>query len=112
MPRGTPYNFTEKYCRQVALNAISFLSKTDGVVGLIGTNGAGKSSILNILAGAISGTSGDVLINGNSIAENAMRAKQHVSFLPETHPFPDHLRVGDYLRFRAELKGIPAKRIP
>ncbi|MDR1890996.1 MAG: ABC transporter ATP-binding protein [Puniceicoccales bacterium] len=104
-------NLTKKYCRQVALNAISFSIKTGSVVGLIGPNGAGKSSILKILAGVITGTSGDVLINGDSMAENAMQAKRHISFMPENNPLPDHLRVGEYLRFRAELKGIPEKRI-
>ncbi|MDR2629025.1 MAG: ABC transporter ATP-binding protein [Puniceicoccales bacterium] len=102
---------TKKYCGQVALNAVSFSIEKGGVVGLIGPNGAGKSSILKILAGIITGTSGDVIINGCSVAENVMGAKQHVSFMPENNPLPDHLRVGEYLRFRAELKGIPAKRI-
>jgi ABC-2 type transport system ATP-binding protein len=40
-----------------------------------------------------------------------MRAKQYVSFMPENNPLPDHLRVGEYLRFRAELKGIPTRKI-
>ncbi|MDR2776582.1 MAG: ABC transporter ATP-binding protein [Puniceicoccales bacterium] len=102
---------TKKYCGQVALNAVSFSIKKGGVVGLIGPNGAGKSSILKILAGIIAGTSGDVIINGYSVAENVMRAKQYVSFMPENNPLPDHLRVGEYLRFRAELKGIPTGKI-
>ncbi|MDR1232805.1 MAG: ABC transporter ATP-binding protein [Puniceicoccales bacterium] len=102
---------TKKYCGQVALNALSFSIERGSVVGLIGPNGAGKSSILKILAGIITGTSGDVIINGYSVAENVMRAKQHVSFMPESNPLPDHLRVGEYLRFRAGLKGIPAKKI-
>ncbi|MDR1528171.1 MAG: ABC transporter ATP-binding protein [Puniceicoccales bacterium] len=102
---------TKKYCRQVALNAVSFSIERGSVVGLIGPNGAGKSSILKILAGIITGTSGDVIISGCSVAENVMRAKQHVSFMPENNPLPDHLRVGEYLRFRAELKGIPTKKI-
>ncbi|MDR2603333.1 MAG: ABC transporter ATP-binding protein [Puniceicoccales bacterium] len=101
----------KKYCGQVALNAVSFSIERGSVVGLIGPNGAGKSSILKILAGIIMGTSGDVIINGCSVAENVMQAKQHVSFMPENNPLPDHLQVGEYLRFRAELKGIPTKKI-
>ncbi|MDR0742382.1 MAG: ABC transporter ATP-binding protein [Puniceicoccales bacterium] len=102
---------TKKYCGQVALNAVSFSMKKGSVIGLIGPNGAGKSSILKILAGIITGTSGDVIINGCSVAENVMWAKQYVSFMPENNPLPDHLRVGEYLRFRAELKGIPMRKI-
>jgi ABC-2 type transport system ATP-binding protein len=102
---------TKKYCGQVALNAVSFSIEKGSVVGLIGPNGAGKSSILKILAGIIAGTSGDVIINGCSVAENAMQAKQHVSFMLENNPLPDHMRVGEYLRFRAELKGITTRKI-
>lgn len=102
---------TKKYCGQVALNAVSFSIEKGSVVGLIGPNGAGKSSILKILAGIIAGTSGDVIINGCSVAENVMQAKRYVSFMPENNPLPDHLRVGEYLRFRAELKGVSTKKI-
>ncbi|MDR1433201.1 MAG: ABC transporter ATP-binding protein [Puniceicoccales bacterium] len=104
-------NLTKKYCGNVALNGVSFSIKRGSVVGLIGPNGAGKSSILKILAGLITGTSGDVLINGISVAGDAPHAKEHVSFMPENNPLPDHMRVGEYLRFRAELKGVPAKKI-
>ena len=104
-------NLTKKYCGNVALNGVSFSVKKGSVVGLIGPNGAGKSSILKILAGLITGTAGDVLINGISVAGDAAHAKEHVSFMPENNPLPDHMRVGEYLRFRAELKGGPAKKI-
>ncbi|MDR1413660.1 MAG: ABC transporter ATP-binding protein [Puniceicoccales bacterium] len=104
-------NLTKKYCKTVALNCVSFSVKAGSVVGLIGPNGAGKSSILKILTGLIRGTSGDISIGGISIADDAMQAKKHISFMPESNPLPDHMRVGEYLRFRAELKGIPGKKI-
>jgi ABC-2 type transport system ATP-binding protein len=66
---------------------------------------------LKILAGLITGTSGNVLINGVSISDDVVRAKKNISFMPENNPLPDHMRVGEYLRFRAELKGVPPKKI-
>jgi ABC-2 type transport system ATP-binding protein len=104
-------NLTKKYCKTVALNCVSFSVKAGSVVGLIGPNGAGKSSVLKILTGVIRGTSGNVFIGGISIAEDPMGAKKYISFMPENNPLPDHMRVGEYLRFRAELKGIPSKKI-
>ncbi|MDR2737804.1 MAG: ABC transporter ATP-binding protein [Puniceicoccales bacterium] len=104
-------DLTKKYSGNVALNRVSFSIKSGSVVGLIGPNGAGKSSILKILAGLIPGTSGDVLINGVSAASNPARAKKYISFMPENNPLPEHMRVGEYLRFRAELKGIPVRKI-
>jgi ABC-2 type transport system ATP-binding protein len=104
-------NLTKRYCGHVALNGVSFAIGRGHVVGLIGPNGAGKSSILKILAGIITGTSGDVRINGISVANDSTQAKTHTSFMPENNPLPDHMRVGEYLRFRAELKGIPLKKI-
>ncbi|MDR1401411.1 MAG: ABC transporter ATP-binding protein [Puniceicoccales bacterium] len=104
-------NLTKKYGKTVALNNVSFSVKAGSVVGLIGPNGAGKSSVLKILTGLIRGTSGDVSIRGISVADDAICAKKYISFMPENNPLPDHMRVGEYLRFRAELKGISGKKI-
>jgi ABC-2 type transport system ATP-binding protein len=104
-------NLAKKYCGTVALSGISFSVEAGRVVGLIGPNGAGKSSILKILAGLVSGSSGSVTVNGISVAENPTLAKRHVSFMPENNPLPEHLRVGEYLRFRAALKGVPSNKI-
>ncbi|MDR1595975.1 MAG: ABC transporter ATP-binding protein [Puniceicoccales bacterium] len=104
-------NLVKSYGQSVALNGISFTVEKGSVVGLIGPNGAGKSSILKILAGLISGTLGDVIVNGISVASDPIKAKKNTSFMAENNPLPDHMRVGEYLRFRAELKGVPARKI-
>jgi ABC-2 type transport system ATP-binding protein len=104
-------DLTKKYHGHVALDGVSFSVRRGAVVGLIGPNGAGKSSILKILTGLIPGNAGDVRVNGISIAENPRLAKMHTSFMPENNPLPDHMRVGEYLRFRAELRGIPGNKI-
>jgi ABC-2 type transport system ATP-binding protein len=104
-------NLTKKYSGHVALDGVSFRIERGEVAGLIGPNGAGKSSILKILAGLMPGSAGDVTIDGISVAENPRLAKEHTSFMPENNPLPYHMRVGEYLRFRAELRGVPAHRI-
>lgn len=104
-------NLTKKYPGNCALKCINANIPNGAVVGLLGPNGAGKSSLLKILAGLAIGTSGDVIINGISLADNATKAKQHVSFMPENNPLPDFLRVNEYLRFRASMKNIPSNKI-
>ena len=104
-------SLTKKYCGHIVLDNISFNIKSGSIVGLIGPNGAGKSTLLKILTGLIDGTSGEVLINGISVVEDSLKTKKYISFMPENNPLPDHMRVGEYLRFRAELKGVPYNKI-
>ena len=68
-------NLTKKYHGNCALKCINAKIPNGAVVGLLGPNGAGKSSLLKILAGLAIGTSGDVIINGISLADNATKAK-------------------------------------
>jgi ABC-2 type transport system ATP-binding protein len=89
----------KQYYEQVALNAIPFSIKIGSVVGIIQRKGAEKTPVEKISARVITGISGDILINGNSPTDNAMRAKRHVSFMPDNNLLPDHLQMGKYLRF-------------
>lgn len=104
-------NLIKKYPGNCALKCVNAKIPSGAVVGLLGPNGAGKSSLLKILAGLTTGTFGDVIVNGISLADNAKKAKQHVSFMPENNPLPDCLRVNEYLRFRASMKNIPSRQI-
>jgi ABC-2 type transport system ATP-binding protein len=102
---------SKRYGKFVALNNISFTSPFGGVIGLIGPNGAGKTSLLKILSGLMPATSGQVSICGVDLVENPILARGKISFMPEINPLPDHMRVGEYLRFRAALKGIKNIRL-
>ena len=78
------------------------------VVGFLGPNGAGKTTTLRILAGFVGATTGRVRILGEDITDNALKARTAVGYMPEASPLYPELRVGEYLRFRAELNGRPA----
>jgi ABC-2 type transport system ATP-binding protein len=56
-------------------------------------------------------TSGQVSICGVDLVKNPALARKKISFMPETNPLPDHMRVGEYLRFRAALKGVENARL-
>jgi len=61
---------------------------------------------MRIIAGLMQATAGSVFINGISVARNPERAKKHLGYMPENNPLPEDLRVTEYLRWRARLKGV------
>jgi len=82
-----------------------------GIVGLLGSNGAGKSTTMNILCGVINQTEGTVQIGGVDIRENPEEAKKQIGFLPQTPPLYMDLTVDEYLKFTAHMRSVEASRI-
>lgn len=104
------YNLTKQYGKKVALGGISFSVACGEVVGLLGLNGAGKSTTMNILTGYISATSGEVSIDGHDIMKESREAKRVVGYLPEQLAFYNDMRVMEYLNFIYELKGLSGNK--
>ena len=103
-------NLTKYYGSKAALKGISFTIKENEVLGFLGPNGAGKSTTLNIMAGVIPSTGGTVKIQGYDIAQQPVKAKKCIGFLPEIPPVYTDMKVREYLHFAAGLKGIPAAK--
>ena len=93
-----------------ALKGISFSIGKGEIVGFLGPNGAGKSTTLKILSGLIPADSGEAKVCGVDLAEEDGEVRNHIGFLPENNPLPEDLRVVEYLRFRATLKGLKGSR--
>ena len=105
-------HLSHRYSIQWAIKDINFEIKKKGVLGLLGSNGAGKSTTMNIICGVIPSSSGTVTINGFDIAKDPIKAKRHIGFLPEIPPVYPDMKVKEYLTFVAGLKGVPGvKRI-
>jgi ABC-2 type transport system ATP-binding protein len=90
-----------------ALDDVSFEIGRDEVVGLLGPNGAGKSTLLRILTCFLTPTRGRATLAGCSIADDPRGVRRAIGYLPEAVPLPPEMRVVEYLRFRAALKGLP-----
>jgi ABC-2 type transport system ATP-binding protein len=101
---------TKFYGGRPAINNVSFSVRPGEVVGLLGLNGAGKSTIMNIIAGCLSSSSGRVLINGRSIEEEPDKAKRSIGYLPEIPPLYTDMKVDEYLAFVYDLKKPAQKR--
>jgi ABC-2 type transport system ATP-binding protein len=102
---------TKWYGNKPALNGVHFSIEEGCVAGLLGLNGAGKSTIMNILAGCISATGGTAAIGGYDIATRPTQAKRITGYLPEQPAFYPEMRVVDHLAFICGLKGISAGRM-
>ena len=101
-------NLTKYYGHKIAVNNISFTIEDHEILGFLGPNGAGKSTTLNIISGVIPSSAGTVTINGFDIAEQPVKAKKCIGFLPEIPPVYPDMKVKEYLNFAAGLKGVPA----
>ena len=100
-------NLTKAYGRNVVLQDVSFTLEPGRVYGLLGVNGAGKTTTMQMLTGFLVPTSGEVLVDGISMEKKPEELKRRIGYLPEVPPLYPELTVEEYLRFQAELRGIP-----
>ena len=89
-----------------ALDKVSFEMKKGDIVGLLGKNAAGKTTLMRILTSFISASSGTVYIDGDDIAKHSLTIRQKIGYLPEKPPLYGDMTVQYYLKFAAEIKGV------
>ncbi len=99
-------NLTKFYGNNAAVKNISFTVKDHEILGFLGPNGAGKSTTMNIITGYLPSTSGTVLISGMDITENPSAVKKKIGYLPEIPPVYLDMKVKEYLKFAAGIKGV------
>lgn len=102
-------NIAKNFGSFQALSDISFEINKGEIVGFLGTNGAGKTTLMRILTSFLPASSGTVLIDGDDVAKHSLITRQKIGYLPETPPLYLNMTVKDYLKFAAEIKGVPAK---
>ena len=97
---------TRRFGARTAVDSLTFRVPKGQIVGFLGPNGAGKSTTLKILAGFLPPTSGTARIGGCDVVEASLEARALIGYMPESFPVYPEMRVDEYLRFRAELKGV------
>lgn len=100
---------TKCYGEMKALDGVSFEVPRGQIVGFLGPNGAGKTTCMKILTGYISPTEGTARMAGHDVVDDSLAARAKVGYLPEDTPLYLDMDVISYLRFCADLRGIPAK---
>ncbi len=106
-------SLTRCYGKFKAVNNVSFKIGPNEIVGLLGHNGAGKTTIMKMLSGYLEPSEGEIRIAGIDMCRNARAVQQQLGYLPEDLPIYPDMMVADYLDYAATLKGIKSRdRLP
>ncbi len=102
-------NLTKRYAGHTAVSDISFTVGRGEIVGLLGPNGAGKSTTMRVLSCYLPASSGTARIAGLDVFSQSEQVRRRIGYMPENNPLPQDMRVREYLKFRARLKGLGRK---
>ena len=104
-------HLSHPYSVQWAIKDINFEIKRKGTLGLLGSNGAGKSTTMNIICGVLNQTEGEVYINGINLREHPVEAKKYIGFLPQKPPLYPDLTVDEYLTHCALMRHVEKAQV-
>ena len=104
-------NLTRRFGKRQVVHDLSLELKRGEVLGLLGHNGAGKSTTLQMLTGCLLPNGGEIEICGIDLLRQPALAKAHIGYLPETPPLYRELSVNDYLTFAARLRGMQPGKV-
>jgi len=103
-------DLTKRYSGHTAVDNISFTVEPGEIVGLLGPNGAGKSTTMRILSSFLPATSGTAKVAGLDVFYDSLEVRRRIGFMPENNPLHMDMRVREYLKFRARVKGLGIRR--
>lgn len=106
------YHLKRTYGDFVAAQAVSFSIAKGEIVGLLGHNGAGKTTVMKMLSGYLEPSAGEIIFERQPLAQNLKQLQKKIGYLPESLPVYPELSVAEYLDYAAELKGISKAQKP
>lgn len=106
------YGLTKRYDRYIAVNEVDLRIPRGEIYGLMGINGAGKTTMMKMLAAAEAPTKGEIYLNGDRLLldDSSSNIQRYLGYLPDNYPLYDDLTVWDYLDYFARLYKIPHRR--
>jgi len=104
-------SLTKKFGQSLVLDNLSFSVAKGEILGFLGPNGAGKTTTMKIITSFWSPTAGSVLIDGLDTAGNSLATRRKIGYLPETVPLYEDMRVFEYLKFVAQIRGLEKTKI-
>lgn len=103
---------SKSYGDYQAVANVSFTAGKGEIVGFLGPNGAGKTTTIRMLATYLPPTSGSAKVAGFDVVTQADEVRRRIGYLPENPPLYGEMTVREYLKFIAEIKGVPRAQLP
>ena len=97
---------SKNYGSVQAVNSISFSLNDGEIVGFLGANGAGKSTTLKMITGYLTPSAGNVYVDDKNIIDDCLDIQKFIGYLPELNPLYTEMKVHEYLKFHASIRGI------
>jgi ABC-2 type transport system ATP-binding protein len=97
---------SKRYGSRLAVDGVSFEVASGEVLGLLGPNGSGKTTILRMLTGYVRPSSGTAQVAGFDVVQEGLEARRYIGYVPEDVPLYTHMRVDAFLAFMGRLKGL------
>src|SRR5258706_15631778 len=103
-------NVTKRYDNTTVVDALNLQIDKGEIVGIIGHNGAGKSTTMKMIAGLVEPTTGQVRVMGRDIHRDGVQVKQQIGYLPEESPLYEAMTAQQYLLFFSEVYRMPRQK--
>jgi ABC-2 type transport system ATP-binding protein len=101
----------KRYGPHLAVDDVSFDVGQREVMGLLGPNGSGKTTILRIMTGYLRPSAGTVRVAGFDVVHDGRAARRRIGYVPEDAPLYPHMRVKEFLEFMGRLRGLDGRRL-
>ena len=102
---------TKKFDKKVILDSISFNINNNKIIGLLGKNGAGKTTLMRLITGYFLPDEGVISIFNKDISLNPIEVKKNIGYFPENCPLYDDMKVDEFLKYRARIKGVLPRHV-
>ncbi len=100
-------NLSKRYVDIPAVDDVSFFVPEGQVLGFLGPNGAGKTTTMRMITAFLPPTHGRIVVAGIDLDADPVALRREVGYMPENVPLYPEMRVDEYLRFRADIEGVP-----
>jgi ABC-2 type transport system ATP-binding protein len=102
---------SKRYGAFTAVDCLDLTVRRGEVFCLFGPNGSGKTTFLRMLTGCIAPSAGRIVVAGHDVVRDGIAARRAIGYVPEAVPLYDHMRVDEFLRFMARLRGVAAEAV-